>query len=251
MSVKYDFTGHTVLVTGGGKGLGKTIVSKFIEAGCSSVYVVEKDTNLLKELEQEFPVIVKGVPMDVTNWDEVQKVVETLGPVNHLINNAGIPEPEDFMEITSEGIDKIFAVNFKAIVNISQIVSREMIKHGKKGSIVNISSVLDDRVIKGLSMYTCTKAAVTALTKSMALELAPHNIRVNCVRPSVMLTHLITGESKQEIAMHVFNTLKNRQVTQSVLTVEQTTDSVLFLCSDASSMVNGSSILVDGGLYTN
>ncbi|CAL8098955.1 unnamed protein product [Orchesella dallaii] len=250
MSVKYDFTGRTVLVTGGGKGLGKTIISKFINAGCTSVFVIEKDVNLLKQVEQEFPVIVKGIQLDVTNWDEVQKVVGALGPIDLLINNAGIPEPEDFMEITSEGIDRIFAVNFKAIVNISQVVSSEMIKHGKGGAIVNISSVLDDKALKGVSMYCCTKAAVTALTKSMALELGPHKIRVNCVRPSVMITNFVSDPSKQDVAIRIFTTLTERQVTQSVVKVEETADSVLFLCSEASSMVNGSNILVDGGLYT-
>jgi len=99
-------------------------------------------------------------------------------------------------------------------------------------------------------MYCCTKAAVTALTKSMALELGPHNIRVNCVRPSIMLTNFVNDPAKKDLAIQIFKTLTERQVTKSVLTVEETADSVLFLSSDASSMVNGSSILVDGGLYT-
>lgn len=98
-------------------------------------------------------------------------------------------------------------------------------------------------------MYCCTKAAVTMLTKSLALELAPHNIRVNCIRPSVMLTNFVNDPSKQDIAQEVYDVLTTRQVTKKVVTVEDTADSILFLCSEASSMVNGSNILVDGGLY--
>lgn len=99
-------------------------------------------------------------------------------------------------------------------------------------------------------MYCCTKAAVTMLTKALALELGPHNIRVTCVRPSVMLTNFVSDPSKQHTAREIYDVLTGRQINKKVVTVEDTADSVLFLCSEASSMVNGSDILVDGGIYT-
>lgn len=112
-----------------------------MEAGCTSVFVIDKDANLLSKLEQEFPQ-VKTTQVDVLDWEETRKAVEAFGPVDHVINNAGIPEPEYVMEISSEGIDRIFGVNFKALVNISQAAAKGMIKQGKGGTIVNISSVV-------------------------------------------------------------------------------------------------------------
>lgn len=86
-------------------GLGKAIVKKFIESGCTLIYVIDKDVNLLQQLKDEFPV-VKTAVADVLNWDETGKVIESFGPIDHVINNAGIPEPEDILEVTSEGIDR-------------------------------------------------------------------------------------------------------------------------------------------------
>lgn len=109
---------------------------------------------------------------------------------------------------------------------------------------------LDDKALKGVPMYCCTKAAVTMLTKALALELGPHNIRVNCVRPSVMITNFVSDPNRHDVARGIYDTLMERQVIKKCVTVEDSADAILFLCSGGSSMVNGSDILVDGGIYT-
>lgn len=100
-------------------------------------------------------------------------------------------------------------------------------------------------------MYSCTKAAVTMLTKALALELGPHNIRVNCVRPSVMITNFVSDPAKLNVGREIYDVLTSRQIVKKAVTVEDTAESVLFLCSSGSSMVNGSGLLVDAGIYTN
>lgn len=109
---------------------------------------------------------------------------------------------------------------------------------------------LDDKAITGIPMYCCTKAAVTMLTKALALELGPHKIRVNCIRPSVMITNFVSDPAKKDVGREIYDVLTTRQVIKRVVKVEDTADSILFLCSNGSSMVNGSNILVDGGIYT-
>jgi len=257
MSVTYDFKGKRVLVTGGASGLGKAVCLKFLQSG-AKVFALDRNADNLKKLREEHPGI-EVVVADLLDWEQSRKAVETLqisvGGFHHLINNAGIPEAAYFNDLMPDSIDRIFGVNFKALINMGQVMAKGHKAHGVDGgTIVNISSVMDNKTIPGVSLYCCTKAAVTMLTKCMAVELGPQNIRVNCVRPTLMQTELLsTGrEFDQKMGGEVWNFVQGKQTAnmQRLCTVEEATDAVLYLSSDASSMVNGSGILVDGGVYT-
>jgi len=253
MSVTYNFSGKRVLVTGGAKGLGAAVVSKFVAAG-ATVIALDRDGTALAALKASHPTVIT-VTADLLDWDKSRAAVEALGgPIHHLVNNAGIPEVVAFTNMTSENVDRIFGVNFKACINMGQVMAKGLEKHGVTtgGTIVNVSSIMDNRTVPGAGLYCCTKAAVTMLAKVMALELAPQKIRVNVVRPTLMATELIPQNTEyyKQVAEGVLKFCLERQITKRLLTVEETANAILYLSSDASEMCNGSGILVDGGLCT-
>jgi len=139
------------------------------------------------------------------------------------------------------------------VISMGQVMAKSMEAHGiPSGTIVNVSSIMDSRAVVGGGLYCCTKAAVTMLTKIMALELAPQKIRVNEVRPTLMATELLSQDTPlaKEVGQRILEYCLDRQITKRLLSVEETANAVLYLSSDASEMVNGSDILVDGGVYT-
>ncbi|CAG7833965.1 unnamed protein product [Allacma fusca] len=142
MSVKYDFSGSRVLVTGGAGALGQSTVLKFLESG-ATVVVLDKDTTNIHELLQQYPTCLETITVDLTNWEETAKAISQTLPIHHLVNNAGIPGPAlPFLQIRPEDVDKVLDINFKAMINVSQAVAAGMIEGNFGGTIVNISSVV-------------------------------------------------------------------------------------------------------------
>jgi len=251
MSVKYDFKGRRVLVTGGAKGLGKAVVDKFLEAG-AHVIILDRDQERLLKVKEEHP-SVELIVADLLDWNDSRAKVLAAAPIDHLVNNAGIAEIATFQNISPESIDRIFGINFKAAVNMGQAVAEGLTKSGKsKGTIVNVSSIMSNRSFPSGGMYCCTKAAVSMLTKVMATELEPQGIRVTEVRPTLMITELIPQTTEENISatQDLVKFCLDKQLTKRLLTVEETAESILFLSSDSTAMVNGSDILIDGGMYS-
>jgi NAD(P)-dependent dehydrogenase (short-subunit alcohol dehydrogenase family) len=247
------FSGKRVLVTGGANGLGLEIVRKF-HGSKATVLILDHDVNQLAKVKAEFPDVITIVA-DLGNWDEtrkaVEKVLSTGGPIHHLVNNAAVDRRESFMDASPENFDYIFGINVKAIMNVSQVVAKGLIDAGVAGTIVNISSVYGKFAIQNVEIpiYCATKASVTMLTKCMALELGPKNIRVNAVCPQYMITNM----TREYIGAHpdTFETIINRQAIKRFLKPEETADSVLFLSSPSSSMITGHDLYVDGGYTIN
>jgi len=236
------FSGKRVLITGGAGGLGLEIGKKF-QAEKATVILVDKDELGLSEAKKEIPGALT-YPIDLLDWEGTKKVLETIGHVDHLVNNAGVNKRQGFLEVTPEALDFIFGVNFRAIVNVSQVVAKKMLEKGTGGTIVNISSFADKSVLPSISMYSASKAAVTMLTKSMAVELGP-TIRVNCICPTYMVTPL----TKKYIAEFPdrFDGILKRAPIKRFLEPSETADSVLFLSGPTSSMITGTSLDIDGG----
>ncbi|CAL8122124.1 unnamed protein product [Orchesella dallaii] len=156
------------------------------------------------------------------------------------------------LEVSPESFDKQFNVNVKAVLIVSQIVAKKMIEKGEGGSIVNISSINAQRPAIGIGLYACTKAALDMLTKSLALELGPHKIRVNSVNPASVVTDMsqpssYDEEGKEKMKEHHARLL-NRTPTQTLwMPMSDVVNTALFLASNSTSQITGQSLAVDGG----
>lgn len=235
------FVGKRILVTGAGQGIGREIAKTLASQG-ANVTAISKSEGPLNSLKQEEPRInVKQ--LDVTA-DNVRDVLEKLGPFDCLVNNAGVAILEPFLQATEDSFDKVFAVNLKAVFTISQLVVRQMVKNNIKGSIVNVSSQASKSALRDHAIYCSSKGGLDMLSKVMALELGEYGIRVNCVNPTVVLTAM--GKLGWEDPSKG-NPLKARIPLQRFAETYEVVNAVLFLLSDKSSMVNGTTLPVDGG----
>jgi len=237
------FHGKRALVTGAGKGIGRCIAKALSEGGAHTIAISRTQSDL-DSLKQEDPRI-ETVLLDVSDWDKTRKVVSALGPVDCLVNNAGVLKMTPATEATPEEFDWLFNINTKAVMNISQIVAKGMIERQSGGSIVHITSAGSTIAAQGLMAYQGSKAAVDQMANVMALEWGPHQIRVNCVRPVLVLTPM--GQSIATLAPDIGVEVAKRIPQRKLPTVEDVMRPVLFLLSDQSDMVSGSTLLVDGG----
>jgi len=246
-SLSHSFKDKRVLVTGGGRGIGKEIATKFYNDG-AHVFVIDRDPKLLETLKKELPKVTT-VCVDLLDWDATKKAVTELAPLDHLVNNAGIVGDCPFLEITKEKIDQVLGINVKAIFNVSQAFAKGIINNKKVNqgqTIVNISSLGDRTAFWGASIYGASKGGVTMLTKSMAMELGEHGIRVNCVNPTFIVTDLILAldpkviERSGEVMQRVI--IKDKQ-----LSTTDVAHAVLFLSSPLSQMITGEALVVDSG----
>ncbi|XP_075418512.1 carbonyl reductase [NADPH] 2 [Tenrec ecaudatus] len=240
--MQLNFSGLRALVTGAGKGIGRDTV-KALHASGAQVVAVSRTNSDLVSLGKECPGI-EPVCVDLGDWEATARALGGVGPVDLLVNNAAVAVLQPFLEVTKEAFDRSFNVNLRAVFQVSQIVARGMIARGVPGSIVNVSSMVAHVTFPSLSTYSSTKGAMTMLTKTMALELGPHKIRVNSVNPTVVLTAM--GQNVCEDP-ELARRLKERHPLKKFAEVEDVVNSILFLLSDCSTSTSGSGILVDAG----
>ncbi|CAN7937497.1 unnamed protein product [Ixodes hexagonus] len=241
-----SFAGKRALVTGAAQGMGNCIVRELVRCGAAAVIAVDIDNEGLQQLKNEVPGI-ETVCVDLSDWHATAEALSKVGDVDLLVNNAGITKLDAFGDIQPETVDKIFAVNVKAAINVSQICVKTMKSRGVPGAIVNISSQSGIVALPEHSVYCASKAAVDLLTKVMALELGPHNIRVNSVNPTVTNTPMgkaVWGASAKADAMRAKIPLGRFAEPKEI------SDVVLYLLSDRSSMITGVVLPIDGGYTT-
>ncbi|KAF7642777.1 hypothetical protein LDENG_00250880 [Lucifuga dentata] len=240
--MEISFTGKRALVTGAGKGIGRATALALAHCGAKVTAVTRTQTDL-DSLVQECPCIAP-VCVDLADWDATAAALQHVGPVDLLVNNAAQAGLQPFLQVTPEQFDQCFSVNVKAVLHVSQIVARGMKARGTGGAIVNISSQASQRALADHAVYCSSKAAVDMLTRVMALELGPHQIRVNSVNPTVVMTDM--GRQGWKDPEKV-KTMTSRIPLGRFAEVEEVVNSVLFLLSDNSSMTSGASLPVDGG----
>ena len=181
---------------------------------------------------------------DVTDSRQVEEAVDFLEQVDILVNNAGTNVPEPFLEVSEDNLDRMLAVNVKGVFLVAQAAARRMVERGEGGSIINVSSQMGHVGAPRRTVYCATKHAVEGLTKAMAVELAPHNVRVNSVAPTFVETPMTKPLLEDE-------TLREDTLSRIPLgrlgRVEDVTGAVLFLASPAAGLITGASLLVDGG----
>jgi len=239
-----SFEGKRILVTGAGQGIGRETalrLSKFK----GTVIALSKTKEHLQSLKQHDSKI-QTLCVDLRDWEATRKAVSSVLPIDLLVNNAGIAILDPFLSLKPDDFDLTFNVNVKSYVNVSQIVANDMIRRKVPGSIVNLSSVASLVAVKDHAVYCSTKAALDMLTKVMALELAPHNIRVNTVNPTLVMTAM--GKANWSDPAKAA-TLRDKIPMDRFAEPNEVVDSIIFLLSDKSSMTTGSGITIDGGYH--
>ena len=251
MSIDYNFTGKTVVVTGSARGIGRRIGERFYEAG-ANVAFCSISPNGKEELMQEVAGSdrsrIMAKPVDVSNVSQVdaffQEVVAKFGSLDVLVNNAGIFTSETIETVTEEDWTHVMDTNLKSMLFASQWFAQFHVKQGTGGSIVNIASVSSVTYIPNNLLYNISKAGVVTLTKTLARSLGPNNIRVNAVGPGSIPTDLnaaLYADKQREIDLCNKIPLGRRG------TKDDIANCVLFLASDESNYLTGQVIYAEGG----
>jgi|RhiMetdeSRZDD1v2_1073273.scaffolds.fasta_scaffold07310_8 NAD(P)-dependent dehydrogenase (short-subunit alcohol dehydrogenase family) len=245
----FSLAGRTALVTGASSGFGRRFAQVLAGAG-AKVGLAARRIDVLRQLEAEIRADggqAQAFAMDVTDRASVAgAVAETeaaLGPVTVLVNNAGIPSGAFFTKTTEEEWRSVMSVNLDGVYRVGQETARRMVANRTGGSIINIASLLGFGVIKGLSTYSTTKAAVISLTRSMALELARDRIRVNALAPGYFATEF----NVEYLASEAGRRMMARVPMARAGAVEELDGPLLLLASDAGAFMTGSVVTVDGG----
>jgi len=247
-----DLKGKVAIVTGARRGMGKSHALKLADAGAKVVVsdISQEECQLVVDEIKKNRGEAIAVKCDVTKKGEVEnmvkKAVDKWGKVDILVNNAGICQFKPFLELTEEEWDRTLNINLKGYFLCAQAAAKEMAKQ-KSGVIVNIASVAMGQVGIGflnLAHYCASKGGIVAMTEAMALELAPYNIRVNAISPGVIETPMIDPFKADPKAMEA--TLAQIPL-RRVGKPEEVSNLVLFLASDASSYMTGSTVVIDGG----
>jgi len=243
--------GKVAIVTGATRGIGKGIAVKLAEQGANIAFTyvssVEKATALENELKA-LGVKAKGYQSDAANFkaaDEfVTAVVAEFGTVDVLVNNAGITKDTLLMRMSEEQWDQVINANLKSVFNLTKAVQKPMLKQ-RKGSIINMSSVVGVKGNAGQANYAASKAGIIGFTKSVALELGSRNIRCNAVAPGFIETEM-TGALDQKVVEQWREAIPLKRGG----TAEDVANLTLFLASDMSGYITGQTINVCGGMLT-
>ncbi len=239
----------TVFVTGASRGIGKEVALKFAENGYNVVINYVSSKTNVEELKAKFE--SKGVKSlimqaDVTDKEAVEtlvkKAIEEFGSIDVLVNNAGITKDNLLMRMSDEEFDKVIEVNLKGTYVVTKAVTKYMMKK-RKGSIINLSSVVGVAGNAGQCNYAASKAGIIGFTKSVAKELASRNIRSNAVAPGFIETDM-TAVLSDEIKENIHNQIPLKRMGSA----REVANLIYFLGSDESSYITGQVINVDGGM---
>jgi NAD(P)-dependent dehydrogenase (short-subunit alcohol dehydrogenase family) len=234
------------VVTGAGRGIGRGCAIALAESG-ADVVAIARTRREVEAVAQEVEALGRGaraVVCDVTNARRLERVMRSLDRVDVLVNAAGTNVPEPFLDVAESSLDALLAANVKGTFLATQAAARRMVASGNGGAIVNVSSQMGHVGAPRRSVYCATKHAVEGLTKALAIELAPHGIRVNSVAP----TFVETSMTAPFLADDAFRAdVLERIPLGRIGSVSDVVGAVVFLASPAAGLVTGASLLVDGG----
>ncbi|GGJ18879.1 SDR family NAD(P)-dependent oxidoreductase [Neoroseomonas lacus] len=242
----FRLDGKRALVTGAGRGIGLAAAAALAEAGAHVTLVARN----APEIDQAAAAIratggaASTLVLNVLDIAAAERAIATADPFDILVNNAGTNRPKPFIDVTHDDFDAVMDLNLRAAFFVAQAVAKRLVGAGRPGSIINISSQMGHVGAANRTIYCASKWALEGLTKAMAVELAPQGIRVNTIGPTFIETPL-TRPFFEDAAFKasVLTKIKLGRIGQ----VEDLMGAILFLASDASALMTGSALVVDGG----
>ena len=243
--------GKTAIITGGSRGIGKGIALVFAQHGANVAFTYSSSVESANSLEKElsnYGVKVKSYQSNAADHKEsqdlVENVLEDFGSIDVLVNNAGITKDNLLMRMSEEDFDKVIDVNLKSVFNMTKAVQRTMLKQ-RKGSIINMSSVVGVKGNAGQSNYAASKAGIIGFSKSIALELGSRNIRSNVIAPGFIETEMTAKLEEKTV-----DVWRNAIPLKRGGAPEDIANACVFLASDLSAYITGQTLNVDGGMLT-
>jgi 3-oxoacyl-[acyl-carrier protein] reductase len=243
--------GKTAIITGGSRGIGKGIAMVFAKHGANVAFTYSSSVESANSLEKElsnYGVKVKSYQSNAADHKEsqdlVENVLEDFGSIDVLVNNAGITKDNLLMRMSEEDFEKVIDVNLKSVFNMTKAVQRTMLKQ-RKGSIINMSSVVGVKGNAGQSNYAASKAGIIGFSKSIALELGSRNIRSNVIAPGFIETEMTAKLDEKTV-----DVWRNAIPLKRGGAPEDIANACVFLASDLSAYITGQTLNVDGGMLT-
>lgn len=241
----------TAIITGASRGIGRGIAVEFAKQGANVAFTYSSSVEAATALETELKALgvnAKGYQSNAANFDAAQElaknVLEEFGSIDVLINNAGITKDNLLMRISEDDFDKVIEVNLKSVFNLTKAVIRPMMKQ-RKGSIINMSSVVGLKGNAGQANYAASKAGILGFSKSVALELGSRNIRSNVVAPGFIETEMTAKLDEATV-----QSWRDGIPLKRGGTPEDIANACVFLASDMSAYITGQTLSVDGGMLT-
>ncbi len=245
-TASFRLDGRRALVTGAGRGIGLTAASALADAGAHVTLVART----AKEIEEAAAAIrargqsADALALDVTDVPAVRQALAARSPYQVLVNNAGMNRPKMLPDVTIDDFDAIMNLNVRAAFFMAQTVALRLVAEKLPGSIINISSQMGHVGAARRTVYCASKHAMEGFTKAMAVELAPHNVRVNSIGPTFLETPMTRPFFENKAFRdEVLGKIKLGRLGQ----LEEMTGAIVFLASDASSLMTGSALVLDGG----
>ena len=242
----FRLEGRRALITGAGRGIGLAAAAALADAGAHVVLVArtKQDINEAVSAIRANGGSGEAIILDVTDVDAVRRIVAAQEPFNVLVNNAGGNRPQPFIDFKLEDLDHLLGLNIRAAFVVAQAVAKRMVETQTKGSLIHISSQMAFTTGPGRSVYCATKAALEGFSRGIAAELAPLGIRSNTVCPTFIETPLAAEMLRdQKVRDLVTAKIKLGRIGQ----VEDLMGAIVYLASDASALMTGTHMLVDGG----
>ncbi len=246
-----DVKNLNVIITGASRGIGKGIALAFAMNGANVAFTYSSSLGAASNLEKQlnsYGIKAKSYKSDASSYNEsidlVNKISSDFDSIDVLINNAGITKDNLLMRISEKDFDDVINVNLKSVFNMTKAVQKIMLKQ-RKGSIINMSSVVGVKGNAGQSNYAASKAGIIGFSKSIALELGSRNIRTNVIAPGFIET-----EMTEKLPEETIKQWRNGIPLKRGGTAEDVANLCLFLASDSSSYITGQVINVDGGMLT-
>lgn len=237
----FRLDGKRALVTGGTRGIGLGAAAALAEAGAHVTVLARRAEEVAAVASA---IHGEGIAADVTDLAAIRDVLGTREPFDVLVNSAGLARHASFLDVTPDEYDQVLEINVKAALFVSQIVAARLVEAGRPGSIIHVSSQMGHVSGPRRSVYSASKFALEGLTKGMAVDLGPHNIRVNTICPTFIETELSAKSlADPDFRAWVLTKIKLGRLGR----VEDIMGPVVFLASDASALIAGSSLMVDGG----
>ena len=239
------------LITGASRGIGRGIALSLAKHGSDVAFTYLSSPDKAKELENDLAALgikAKGYKSDAADYaaaeELIANVINDFGRIDIVVNNAGITRDNLLMRMTEEQFDEVIRTNLKSVFNITKAVQKPMLK-ARKGSIINISSVVGVKGNAGQANYAASKAGIIGFTKSIALEIGSRNIRCNAIAPGFIET-----EMTEVLNPDVVKQWRDAIPLKRGGTTDDVANLVVFLASEMSGYITGQIISVDGGMYT-